>query len=80
MRLTHHDFSWKAWNSGADSSIESQVSNYIIGGDYEVICVDLEDAAGNLDAGVMTIGTDNTAIILSPSQLPLYLNSCAAGE
>lgn len=72
--------SWNDWHDSATNGISQTLADYMKENNADISCANLRDADGVVDAGVMTIGTQDNEVGLKDSQYTQFLDSCAAGN
>lgn len=67
-------YSWASFDTDDEEvGLDSEIEMYMQGGNFDIICADLQDSAGTVDTGIMTVGLNNDELVLSNMQSSLNL-------
>ncbi|OBT95710.1 hypothetical protein VE01_06490 [Pseudogymnoascus verrucosus] len=76
-----NEYDWSNWDQVHDDvPVANSIARFIVSSDSALICADLEDSDGAINAGVMGTDNDNQGDVYTDTYLQQALDFCAAGD
>ena len=74
------DFRWNDWLGAQVQPAGQEIADFVVSNNGQVVCADIIDQDGPVDAGVMTVDDNNDEYGLTQSQWASALAICLAGD